>query len=565
MRRLSYAVLTLLSSASIVSAQNTRITGTVLSAEDGEPIIGASIIVKGTTTGTVTNFDGTFSLDVPGSAKTLMISYIGMRSQEVAIKPTLQVRLMADTQNLDEVVVTAMGISKEKKALGYAVQDVKGEQLTQGANTSLTGALQGKVSGIDFTPSSGMPGASSKMTIRGSRSFTGDNTPLYVVDGMPIASTSDYDTGNSTSGADNANRSFDIDPNDIESINILKGQAASALYGMRASNGVVIITTKSGKNAKKGKPQISFSTSLSMDKMSRKPELQSTYAQGSGGKYQPTGQSSWGPLISELANDPTYGGNANGHPGKYYVQQLGKANGTGMEDEANWVIPQSYDNTGDFFQTGYVWNNSLNVQQANDKGHYSFSLGNAKQKGIVPSTGMERYNAKLAAETALNSHFTTGFTGNFTYSRIDKQQGANDGIVASVFLAPPSYNLNGIPNHAYGDPYTQVSYRTVARWGNPYWISENCAYYEKNIRFFGNTYLNFKTNFGTQNHTLNVKYTLGTDAYQTNYTNLNAYGFRDGQGSINHRGYTKVALNSLDRQLRLADYGGSGFQCLVRK
>ena len=545
MRRLSYAVLTLLSSASIVSAQNTRITGTVLSAEDGEPIIGASIIVKGTTTGTVTNFDGTFSLDVPGSAKTLMISYIGMRSQEVAIKPTLQVRLMADTQNLDEVVVTAMGISKEKKALGYAVQDVKGEQLTQGANTSLTGALQGKVSGIDFTPSSGMPGASSKMTIRGSRSFTGDNTPLYVVDGMPIASTSDYDTGNSTSGTDNANRSFDIDPNDIESINILKGQAASALYGMRASNGVVIITTKSGKNAKKGKPQISFSTSLSMDKMSRKPELQSTYAQGSGGKYQPTGQSSWGPLISELANDPTYGGNANGHSGKYYVQQLGKANGTGMEDAANWVTPQAYDNVGDFFQTGYVWNNSLNVQQANDKGHYSFSLGNAKQKGIVPATGMERYNAKLAAETALNSHFTTGFTGNFTYSRIDKQQGANDGIVASAFLAPPSYNLNGIPNHAYGDPYTQVSYRTVARWGNPYWISENCSYYEKNIRFFGNTYLNFKTNFGTQNHTLNVKYTLGTDAYQTNYTNLNAYGFRDGQGSINHRGYTKLALNSL--------------------
>ena len=276
MRKLSYTVLTLLSSVSIVSAQNTRITGTVLSAEDGEPIIGASIIVKGTTTGTVTNFDGTFSLDVPASAKTLMISYIGMRSQEVVIKPTLQVRLMADTQNLDEVVVTAMGISKEKKALGYAVQDVKGDQLTQGANTSLTGALQGKVSGIDFTPSSGMPGASSKMTIRGSRSFTGDNTPLYVVDGMPIASTSDYDTGNSTSGTDNANRSFDIDPNDIESINILKGQAASALYGMRASNGVVIITTKSGKNAKKGKPQISFSTSLSMDKMSRKPELQST-------------------------------------------------------------------------------------------------------------------------------------------------------------------------------------------------------------------------------------------------------------------------------------------------
>ena len=152
-----------------------------------------------------------------------------MKSQEVAVQPVLNIRLTSDTQNLSEIVVTAMGISKEKKALGYAVQDVKSEELTQAANTNLAGALQGKVSGIDIAPSSGMPGASSKITIRGSRSFTGDNTPLYVIDGMPIASTSDVNTDNmntgSVAGTDYANRAVDLDPNDIESINILKGQA----------------------------------------------------------------------------------------------------------------------------------------------------------------------------------------------------------------------------------------------------------------------------------------------------------------------------------------------------
>lgn len=177
-----------------------------------------------------------------------------MESQEVAVVPVIRVVLSASSQALSEVVVTAMGISKEKKALGYAVQDVKGDELTQAASTNLASALQGKVSGVEIYPSSGMPGASAKITIRGSRSFSGDNTPLYVVDGMPIASTYDKGTGNSVTGADYSTRALDIDPNDIESVNILKGQAASALYGMRASNGVIIITTKSGKGVQKGKP-----------------------------------------------------------------------------------------------------------------------------------------------------------------------------------------------------------------------------------------------------------------------------------------------------------------------
>ena len=191
----------------------------------------------------------------------MRVSYVGMISQDVSIKPgVIKVVLKSDAKALDEVVVTAMGISREKKALGYAVQDVKSDQLTQAANSNLAGALQGKVSGLDVKPSSGMPGASSQITIRGARSFSGDNTPLYVIDGMPVTSTPDVSTdiqnNGSVSGADFANRAVDIDPNDIESINILKGQAASALYGIRASNGVIIITTKSGKGLEKGKPQV---------------------------------------------------------------------------------------------------------------------------------------------------------------------------------------------------------------------------------------------------------------------------------------------------------------------
>ena len=413
-KKLTSVLLFLALSAGVVSAQTSKVTGKVIG-EDGEPVIGASIIVKGTTVGTVTDFDGNFELEVPANGKQLVISYIGMKSQEVAATSNVNVKLLADTQNLDEVVVTAMGISKEKKALGYAVQDVKADELTKGANTSLSGALQGKVSGVEISPSSGMPGASSKITIRGSRSFTGDNTPLYVIDGMPVASTADVDTGSSVSGTDFASRAVDIDPNDIESINILKGQAASALYGMRATNGVIVITTKSGKGARKGKPQVAFNTSLSFDKVSTMPEYQKVYAQGTNGKYSPYASTSWGPLISELPNDPTYGGNTDNeftkqygkHEGMYYVPQRAAA---GLDP---WAQPQAYDNIKDFFNVGTTWSNSVNVAQAFDKGNYSFSIGNTTQDGIIPNTGMDRYNAKMSAEAQLHKNWSTGFTGTY--------------------------------------------------------------------------------------------------------------------------------------------------------
>ena len=551
-RKLTLLLACLFMGIGLVTAQTQKVTGVVISEEDGLPVVGASILVKGTTIGTITDIDGKFTLpNVPSSAKTLLISYVGMQSQEVAIKANVNVTLKADAQNLDEIVVTAMGITREKKALGYAVQDVKSEQLTQAANTNLATALQGKVSGVDITPSSGMPGASAKITIRGSRSFTGDNTPLYVVDGMPITSTSDVDTeiaGNgSVGGADYSNRTVDIDPNDIESINILKGQAASALYGMRASNGVVVITTKSGKGARKNRPEVTINTNLTFDKVSTLPDFQTEFAQGSGGVFSPTASTSWGPKISELANDPSYGGNTDNNytkeygkrQGQYYVPQRAAA---GLDP---WATPRAYDNAKEFFNTGVNWSNNVNVAQSFEKGSYSFSLGNTTSTGIVPSTGLDRYNVKLNAKAQLSNNWSTGFSGNFITSKIKKQTGANDGIIATVYGAPASYDFGGIPAHVEGDPYTQNTYRGTGGFDGAYWAVDNNEFSERSHRFFGNAYAQYSTKFGTENQKLDIKYQLGTDAYTTTYRDAWGYGHSNGLGQVEKYGYTINETNSL--------------------
>lgn len=533
----------------VVFAQTREISGTVTSGEDGSTIPGASIVVKGTSIGTVTDMDGKFILKITSGAKALTVSFVGMASIEVPITGSnnYKIKMASESISVNEVVVTAMGITKEKKALGYAVQDVKSDELTQGSNSDLSGALQGKLSGVEITPSSGMPGASSKITIRGSRSFTGDNTPLYVVDGMPISSANDVSTGNSVTGTDFANRSVDIDPNDIESVNILKGQAASALYGMRASNGVVVITTKSGKSARHGKPEISFNSSVAFDVISVMPDLQTKYAQGSGGTYAAVNSFSWGPKISDLSNDAKVGGdkvNANTtrdgmKPGMYYVQQRANA---GLDP---WAKPQVYNNATDFFNTGSTYNNSFNIAQGFDKGDYSFSLGNTTTKGIVPTTGMDRYNAKLSANAKLNDNWSTGFSGSFIISSIDKQSSANNGIVATVYPAPPSYDLAGIPSFYKNNPTKQNTYRSTSGFDGAYWAADNNSFKEDLQRFFGNFYLKYSTNFNTTNQKLDVKYQLGDDSYTTKYSDLWGSGHSNSLGEVSHSVYKINEINSL--------------------
>jgi len=533
----------------VLMAQTKEVSGKVTSAEDGGAIPGVSVSVKGTTIGTVTDMDGVFRLKVPQDSKTLVLSFVGMTTQEIDLgnQTKINAKMVSENISVDEVVVTAMGISKEKKALGYAVENVGGQELTQAANTNLGTAIQGKVSGIEVSSSSGMPGASTKIQIRGARSFTGNNAPLYIVDGTPISSTPDVGTGNSVTGTDYADRALDIDPGDIESINILKGQAASALYGMRASNGVVVITTKSGKGAGKGKPQLSFTTNFAFDVISTMPEFQNEFAQGTGGAYSPSASTSWGPKIAELANDAKYGGNTTNantnrdgkKPGMYYVTQRAKA---GLDP---WVVPAVYDNANEFFNTGLTQSNAFNIAQGFDKGNFSLSLGNTMSNGIVPSTGLDRYNAKMSAEAQLSKSWKVGFSGNFVTSKLTKQSSANNGIVATVYPAPPSYDLAGIPSFVKGDPYTQNTYRSTSGFDAAYWAIDNNKFTERSQRFFGNAYAEFNTNFNTENHKLVVKYQLGDDAYATNYSDVWGYGHANGKGEVDQYNYTINEMNSL--------------------
>ena len=541
MKKLTYFLFYLLAGIGLVSAQTARVTGTVIDADDGEPVIGASVVIKGTSTGVITDINGSFILNnVPANASTLVISYVGMVTQEIAIQPTMRVVLQSSTELLSEVVVTALGISRDRKALGYATQDVSTEKLSMTGNPDFTRALQGKVVGVDLKTSSGMPGASSQIVIRGARSFDGDNTPLYVIDGMPVASTSYYGTGNSVTGSDIANRAVDIDPNDIESINILRGQTAAALYGLRASNGAIIITTKSGKGQTVGKTNVSITQTVSFDQTSRTPDYQTTWAQGSGGRYVNNTSMAWGPRITDLPDDPTYGGNSKGYPGKYQVPQLVTA---GLPEAETWVTPGVYDNWNDYFRTGIQSNTSILVSRAENTGSFAISLAYTDQTGVALNTGMQKWNAKVNADKKLNDYFTAGFSVNFAKNNLDKLSGANDGSLAGVIAAPTSYNLKGIPYHVPGDPYTQIYYRSLT-FDNPYWVEHNNTFNEKTDRFFGNIFFQYATQL-VDNHKLTVRYQLGADGYTTHYQDIMGYGHSGGTGYLDNYGVTQFTYNSL--------------------
>jgi TonB-linked SusC/RagA family outer membrane protein len=539
---------------SAIVAQTRTITGTVTGSDDGLPIPGASVFVKGTTVGTVTQIDGDYMLSVPQDAEILVISFVGMVSQEQEIsgRSVINVSLESDAIAMDEVIVTALGIRRERKALGYAVQDVSSEDISRTGNSSFSGALQGKIAGVDIKPSSGMPGASSQITIRGARSFTGNNQPLYVVDGMPISSTADFSTLHSVSGADISNRAVDINPSDIESITVLKGQSAAALYGIRASNGVIIINTKRGASNPVGKAVVNIAHTSSFDVVSRTPEFQSKYAQGTRGVYGPTNSMSWGPLIEELPNDPAHGGNtenkftdADGlQEGKFYVPQRAQA---GLDP---WATPQIYDNFGDYFQTGYTATTSVNVSQAYEDGNFSIGLTNSNQEGIARNTGMDRWNFLGSVDKALNDYVKVGFNSNYSQNNIDKLSGANDASIAGVFNGPRSYNLAGTPFHYPGDPYAQIYFRGL-NFDNPYWVEQNNTFNEKTERFYGNSYIEVIPTIGTDMN-LRLKYQLGMDSYTTHYKDIFGYGSKgfnaDGlsnSSSINNYGVSSSTYNSL--------------------
>lgn len=504
--------------ACMASAQDRSVTGKV-TGTDGVPIPGISITVKGTNTGTTTDNNGQYQLSVSPDA-VLVFTGVGFDEQSIPVgdRSTIDVTLIATSQKLNEVVVTALGISREKKALGYSSQNLSSQDINKGANPNLSSALEGKIAGMEVRPSSGMPGASMQVTIRGSRFFSGNNNPLYVIDGMPVSSDPDFIVGgNGVTGTDYAGRSIDINPDDIASVSVLKGQAASALYGMRASNGVIMITTKSGKGLAKGKPQISVSSNVQFDQISRLPKLQNLYAQGSGGSFSQTASTTWGPLISDLPNDPAVGGNVpnqynNNNPtdatkGKYWNLKKGE-----------WVTPGVYNNPEDYFQTGVTANNNLSISQAGDIGNYYIGAGATNQKGIMPGSGMNRYNTKFSGDLNVSSKVKVGANVNYVSTDIDKMPSGNNSYLFEVYGAPVSYDLKGTPIHAADDPYQQIQYRG-GTFDNPYWGTQYNHFNEVTRRLFGNTYISYNPF-----KDLNVRYQAGIDQYTTDLTELWEYG-----------------------------------------
>ncbi len=549
MRRFLTLFTVLMLSGVFAFAQQNQVKGRI-TGPDGSPLPGITVQVKGTKTATATDGSGQFELAAPANS-TLVITGVGYEEQDIAVdnRSTINVSLTSSSKRLNEVVVTALGISREKKALGYSTQSLSSDQITKGANPNLASALEGKLSGVEVRPSSGMPGASTQIFIRGARFFDGNNTPLYVIDGTPVNSDPDFSVGgNGVTGTDYSGRSIDIDPNDIASISVLKGQAASALYGMRASNGVIMITTKSGKNLKKGRAVVSASSNFQFDQVSRLPDLQTQYAQGSGGAFSQTASTSWGPLISSLPDNATYGGNVantynNNTPtadtkGKYWNIKKGE-----------WVAPGVYNNPKEFFQTGLTANNNVSIAQHGDFGNYYVGLGAANQSGVIPKSGMNRYNAKISGDFNVSQKIKVGANVNFSSTDIDKMPSGNNSYLFEVYGAPISYDLKGTPTHVKDNPYKQIQYRG-GTFDNPYWGTTYNNFNELTRRVFGNTYISYNPI-----KDLNIRYQVGMDEYTTGRTELYEYGsgaYSTGQltnGALINRAFNSLLNITYNKQL----------------
>ena len=451
-----FLVLLLVLVAQITFAQDRVVSG-VVSDNAGMPLPGVSVLVKGTQSGIQTDFDGKYSIKAT-SSQVLIFSFIGMKTQQVtASSAKINVKMQDDSQALEEVVVTALGISRSEKTLGYAVSKVTNDEISKSGEQNVLQALAGKAAGVQVIGSGGTPGASSKIIIRGLNTITGSSDPLIVIDGVPVDnSTSQTTAGDNPfnanlSGINNSNRGLDINPDDIESVSILKGPAAAALYGERAGNGVILYTTKKGK-AGKG-IGIDFSSSFAIDKVSQLPARQSLYVQGTSATataINPGTPQSWGPLASKLG------------------------------------LPM-YDNTGNFFQEGLTYTNNISFYGGTEKATYRASYGNVSQTGMIPETELKRNTLRINGELKLNDQWKTGGSLQYTHTTNTlAQNGSNlSGVMLSLMRSVGNFDLRNYITPA-GDNNTYF-----ALYDNPYYtVNENPATSDVN-RVFGNMFLTY--------------------------------------------------------------------------
>ena len=458
----------------------TTVTGTITDAATGIPLPGASIVVKGTTNGVSSDFDGNYSINVSTATATFVVSYVGYATKEVAFTGTtpLNISLSEDAEQLNEVVVTALGISREKKSLGYAVSTIEGSSVSLAKETNVVSSLAGKVAGVVVSRSTSGAGGGTRVVIRGNGSLTGNNQPLYVVDGIPIDNSGVSNAGSGEySIRDLGTGISDINSDDIESMSILKGPNAAALYGSRAANGVVLITTKKGKlNQGLG---VSINSSTIFDSPLVLPKYQNQYGRGTDGDFPNivpsdplstqvtavTRTDSWGPKFDGSSHLEF-----NGQMRPYSAQP---------------------NNVKDFFETGASFVNTVSISNSNDKSSVFFSYTNSDIQSILPNSGLKRNNFNLRAFTKLSDKLT--FDAKVTYflqSAKNRPEQGTEGLAAYLWGLPRNVSLSDLRVYQNIDNPIDPNniYKVIAPGngtGNPYWILYNDSNEDQRTRITG--------------------------------------------------------------------------------
>ena len=501
MKYLSLIALALLMTVSTVFAQKS-VSGMV-SDEDGNAMIGVNILVKGSSPviGTVTDLDGYYELDVPAGYGTLSFSFVGYTTQDVEVGDQTSINVtMVEGVALKDVVITALGVSREEKALGYATQEVSGDEISKAREVNVVNSLQGRVAGVQITGSSNL-GGSSRMIIRGANSITGNNQPLFVVDGVPLDN-SNFTTANQARGAggyDYGNAIQDINPDDIETINVLKGPTAAALYGDRAANGVVIITTKKGRalSTKNSPIGVSVNSSLQFNQVYVLPNYQNQYGGGAGPFFLPSSTDSTQETV-QFDYDGSWGPAFNG-------QQVRHWNSYDEWDTDNYNQLREWkaspDNVKDFFRTGITASNGVSFGGATSKGAFRLSYTNTQQKGTQENSNLSRNNVSFNSNLNLTDKFSATASVNVTSSAANGRPLTGYGeSVMSQFNQWFQRQLNMDELRDYKNP--DGSMRTWNRqsdldgsplyWDNPFWERYENGQKDRRDRVFGNVGLTYK-------------------------------------------------------------------------
>ena len=499
-------------SCSCAWAQGRKISGTVTADEGSGGFAGTTVVIKGTTIGTVTDDKGQYTLTLPATASTLVFSAVGMETTEQPIggRTMINVQLKSDTKQLNEIVVTALGLKEERDKFASSISTVTGKNIAKSGETSLLTGLSGKASGVLITRNGGDPGAGAYIQIRGQNTINGNAQPLFIIDGIPVSNSSDNTGTAAGNGIVQQSRINDVNPEDIESMEVLKGASAAALWGTRAANGVIVITTKKGKDSK-GKVNITFKSTVSIDEVNKMHQLQTNYGQGTGGNFVQGNRTTFGDLISDRTGgpdtyitDPTapgYQGYATFPDG---TKRYAIASGTAANPHGGKNSKETYDHTKDPFQTGHFIENSLNMSGGNARTNFMISYSNLNQDGVVKKFSTYQRNT---ARVNVASQFTDWFraSANIGYTKTYSsrvQQGDNlDGILLDAMRTPGDYN-NDYYTGTYTSPTgavfnnTHVSFRNPLGkdqstiYSNPIWNINNNKNTTNVDRFMGNIELN---------------------------------------------------------------------------